>query len=190
LYILYVDYSKAFACVQDEILWYVLLKNGFHGNFTNVIRNMYEKLISCVKISYDELSEYFRLEVGKRQGCMLSPSPFIQFLNEYLYILENDGCKGVYVSEEVPNLLALMYADDIGNIADTVGRLQTILNTVKLRYEALHYDTISDMSRWARGPQGFKVYSETLKFFYIIARKLENVTTLRDLLTIWAIIIS
>jgi len=32
----------------------------------------------------------------------------------------------------------------------------------------------------------FKVYSETLKFFYIIARKLENVTTLRDLLPIQA----
>jgi len=59
--------------------------------------------------------------------------------------------------------------------------------TVKLRYEALHYDTITDMSRWARGPRGiFKVYSETLKFFYIIARKLENVTTLRDLLPIQA----
>jgi len=27
-------------------------------------------------------------------------------------------------------------------------------HTVKLRYEALHYDTISDMSRWARGPRG------------------------------------
>jgi len=27
-------------------------------------------------------------------------------------------------------------------------------STVKLRYEALRYDTISDMSRWARGPRG------------------------------------
>ena len=130
IYILYVDFSKAFDCIQHDILWYVLLKNGCHGNFITVIRDMYSKLTSCVKTSSTGLSNYFKCELGTRQGCMLSPALFIQFLNEYINMLNESDCKGVFITEELPNLLGLMYADDIGNVTDTVGRLQCILNTL------------------------------------------------------------
>ena len=132
LYILYVDFSKAFDCIQHDLLWYVMLNNGFHGYYINVIRDMYKNMSSCVRTSSDELSDYFKSEVGTWQGCMLSPSLFTQFLNEYSKLLDREGCNGVFISEELPNLLALMYADDIGNMADTVGRLQQILNKLAL----------------------------------------------------------
>jgi hypothetical protein len=128
LYILYVDFSKAFDCIQHDILWFILLKSGCHGNFMNIIRDMYSKLSSCVKTSFNSLSNYFKCEVGTRQGCMISPSLFVQFINVYINMLDSGGCKGIFISEELPNLLALMYADDIGNMTDTVGRLQAILN--------------------------------------------------------------
>ena len=80
----------------------------------------------CLKTSSDELNEYFRCEVGTQQGCMLLPSLFIQFLNEYVNLLDRECCQGIYVSEDIPNLLALMYANDIDNMADTVGSLQLI----------------------------------------------------------------
>ena len=130
IYILYVDFSKAFDCIQHDILCYVLLKNGCNGNFITVVRDMYSKLTSCVKTSSTGLSNYFKCELGTRQGCMLSPALFIQFLNEYINMLNESDCKGVFITEELPNLLGLMYADDIGNVTDTVGRLQCILNTL------------------------------------------------------------
>jgi len=132
LYILYIDFSKAFDCIQHDILWYVLLNSGVHGPFINVIRNMYSKLSSCVKTAMDGLSSFFKCKLGTRQGCMISPSIFVQFLNEYVKCLNVGGCEGVFISEELPNLLALMYADDIGNMTDTVGRLQSMLNNLAI----------------------------------------------------------
>jgi len=36
LYVLFVDFSKAFDCIQHDILFYVLLKRGIHGKFVNI----------------------------------------------------------------------------------------------------------------------------------------------------------
>ena len=49
LYCLYVDFSTAFDCVQHDVLWYVLAKNGLHGRVLNVLKSMYSQLESCVR---------------------------------------------------------------------------------------------------------------------------------------------
>ena len=132
LYILYVDFSKAFDSINHDLMWYVMMKNGCHGNFLNVLRNMYNMLISCVKTGPDRISKYFCCEIGTRQGCMISPTLFVQFLNEYINILDSCGCEGLYVTDDLCNLVALLYADDMGNLADIVGRLQKILESLSL----------------------------------------------------------
>jgi hypothetical protein len=39
-------------------------------------------------------------------------------------MLEASGCKGIYISEDAPKLLQLLFADDMVNAADTVLNLQ------------------------------------------------------------------
>ena len=60
LYCCFVDYVKAFDSVSHYILWHKLLKCGISGNLLILIKSMYSKLKTCVKLN-DEFSEFFFL---------------------------------------------------------------------------------------------------------------------------------
>lgn len=128
-YCIFVDFSKAFDSVDHNLLMYVLLKNGIHGKIFNVLKSMYSNLQSCVNTP-EGLTELFECIIGTRQGCMLSPFFFVLFLNEFIRLLYSSGCQGIYVSEEMPNTLILLYADDMSNCSDTVGGLQHQINVL------------------------------------------------------------
>ena len=129
-YCTFVDFSRAFDSVPHIGLWYRMIKDGIHGNFLCILRSMYSNLKSCVK-TVDGLTEYFDCSVGTRQGCMISPTIFILYLNELVHILD-DQCKGIYLDEIHHNVNVLMYADDIVLITDTIGRLQQQLNGLEI----------------------------------------------------------
>jgi hypothetical protein len=129
MYCIFVDFSKAFDCVQHELLLYVLHKNNVSGQMVNVIKSMYSQLQSCVRTNTG-LSSYFNCKIGTRQGCMLSPFLFIMFLNELIEELSNSNCHGIYVSEDEPCMLQFLFADDIANVTDTPVQLQRIINTI------------------------------------------------------------
>ena len=134
LYCLYIDFSAAFDSVRHDMLWYVLMKQDIHGNLLKTLQSMYKKLQSSVQVT-NGITQYFKCENGTRQGCMISSSLFVLFLNE-LYEMFEQECQGRYISEMVPNLTSLFYADDIANISDSIGRLQKQLN-ILARYCSL-----------------------------------------------------
>ena len=104
-YCAFVDFSTAFDCIQHNLLFYALVKKGVHGNFIKVIQSMYKSLKSCVKTPQG-LTEVFDCSTGTRQGCILSPLFFTPFLNEYIDMIKDSTCQGVYVNEFLPNLMA------------------------------------------------------------------------------------
>ena len=67
LYCAFVDFRKAFDYISRDCLWYKLLKNGISGNMYDIVRNIYESVVSKVKIN-GELSESFECYIGVRQG--------------------------------------------------------------------------------------------------------------------------
>ena len=84
----------------------------------------------CANI--EGLTDFFTCSVATRQGCILSPFLFIIYLSELIKEVEKCGCQGIFIDETFPNLCLLLYADDIVEYADTVGRLQKLIDTVKL----------------------------------------------------------
>ena len=126
LYCLFIDFSAAFDSVRHEMLWYALMKQGVHGNILNVLKSMYSKLQTSIIVP-NGITEYFKCDIGTRQGCMISPTLFVLFLN-HLYEMFQKDCHGIFISEFVPNLTSLFYADDIANVSDSVGRLQQQIN--------------------------------------------------------------
>ena len=128
-YCVFVDFSKAFDTVPHSHLFYKLIKDGLHGKTLKVLQNMYSKLKTCVQ-SNDGLTELFDCSVGTRQGCMLSPFLFIFYLNELIEMCKENLCQGIYISEDAPNICMLLYADDLANCGDTVGRVQHQLNVL------------------------------------------------------------
>jgi len=129
MYCAFIDFTKAFDSVSHDFLFYKLIIDGVHGNFLHVIKSMYSKLESCVLVENGKYcSESFECKVGTRQGCMLSPTLFIIYLNIFLSECKDAKCMGIYIDEQFNNLMSLLYADDALELGDTVIRLQRLLN--------------------------------------------------------------
>ena len=128
-YTIFVDFSKAFDTIPHALLFYQLMTKGAHGKVLNVLRSMYASLESCVRTP-GGITEFFKCSVGTRQGCMLSPCLFSLYVGELITMLDEAGCRGTYVNEDAANVIALLFADDLVAGADTVGRLQKMIDVI------------------------------------------------------------
>ena len=129
-YVLMVDFSKAFDTVPHALLWYKLMKLGVHGRVLNVLRSMYKGFKSCVRMP-EGLTDYFDCARGTRQGCMLSPMLFVLYISELIDMLSEEGCIGAYINEDAPNIILLLFANDIAMCSDMPGRLQHMLKCLE-----------------------------------------------------------
>ena len=62
---------------------------------------------------------------------MLSPFLFTLYIGELIDMLDELGCHGIYVNEDAKNIMILLYADDMALIADTVVRLQRMIDVLE-----------------------------------------------------------
>ena len=134
-YSVFIDFSKAFDCVPHLHLFYSLVNEGLHGKIICVLRDMYNKLKSCVLSNggnVTSVSELFHCTNGTRQGCIISPLMFILYLNELSKQLVRNDCKGIYIDENHQNTNLLLFADDLVLFGDNVGRLQDLLNNLSV----------------------------------------------------------
>ena len=88
-----------------------------------MIKALYQKVSSTVKIN-NQLSDWFDVNCGVKQGCVLSPTLFSMFINDPV---RGTG-RGLRIKDT--NIDILMYADDVVILAETEGDLQVILNRV------------------------------------------------------------
>ena len=123
-YCLFVAFSKAFDSICHEKLIKCLVKKGMGGNYLTLLVHMYNGLCSCVKTSDNSYTNDFDCNIETRQGCKLSPILFSLYLNDLIDQLRNEGAVGIQILQGSGNFIALLYADDVINLADTVRNLQ------------------------------------------------------------------
>ena len=72
---LFIDYAKAFDCVDYNELWKILKEMGIPDHMTCLLRNLYAGQEATVRTEYGT-TDWF--QTGKRvhQGCILSPCLF------------------------------------------------------------------------------------------------------------------
>ena len=87
IYFCFIDYAKAFDCVDHNKLWKLLKKMGIPDHLTCLLRNLYACQGATVRIGHG-ITDW--LQIGKIvcQGCILSPCLF-NFYAEY--IMRNAG---------------------------------------------------------------------------------------------------
>ena len=124
----FIDYAKAFDCVNWSALIRVLLEMGVPHHLAFLIQNLYLEGSSRVKIE-DDLSEPFKAERGVRQGCILSPKLF-NIYGEYIMrkALEN-WHGGIAVGGRMIN--NLRFADDTTLVTSSVPELVELLERVE-----------------------------------------------------------
>ena len=129
IYFCFIDYAKAFDCVDHNKLCTILKEMGIPDHLTCLLRNLYAGQEATVRTGHGTM-DWFQIENGVRQGCILSPCLF-NFYAEY--IMRNAGLDeaqaGIKTSRR--NINNLRYADDITIMAERKEELKNLLMKVK-----------------------------------------------------------
>ena len=83
IYLCVIDYAKTFDCVDHNKLWKALKEMGIPDHLTCFLRNLYAgQEATCIqKQTLYETTDWFRIEKGIQQGCLLSPVGLIYMLS-------------------------------------------------------------------------------------------------------------
>ena len=134
VYFCFIDYTKAFDCVDHNKLWKILKEMGKPDHLTCLLRNLYAGQDATVRTEH-ETTDWFQIGKGVHQGCILSPCLF-NFYAEY--IMRNAGLEEAQVGIKIAgrNINNLRYADDITLMAESEEELKSLLMKVKEESES------------------------------------------------------
>ena len=138
IYFCFIDYAKAFDCVDHSKLWKILKEKGIPDHLTCLLRNQYAGQEAIVTTGHGTTdcvcSNRFQIGKGIHQCCMLSPCLF-KFYAEY--IMRNAGLEeaqaGIKISGR--NINNLRYADDTTLMAESKEGLKSLLMKVREKSE-------------------------------------------------------
>ena len=74
IYFCFIDYNKAFDCVDHNKLWKILKEMGIPDHLTCLLRNLYAGQEATVRTRH-RTTDGFQIVKGGHQGCI--PSPFL-----------------------------------------------------------------------------------------------------------------
>ena len=72
IYFCFIDYAKAFDCVDHNKLWKILKEMGIPDHLTCLLRNLCAGQEATVRTGH-ETTDRFQIGKGVCQGCILSP---------------------------------------------------------------------------------------------------------------------
>ena len=129
IYFCYIDYAKAFDCVDHNQLWKILKKMGIPEHLTCLLRNLYAGQEATVRTGHGT-TDWFQIGKGVRQGCILSPCLFNLYAE---YIMSTAGLEETQAGIKIAgrNINNLRYADDTTLMAESEEGLKSLLMTVK-----------------------------------------------------------
>ena len=85
LYFCFINYAKAFDCVDHNKLWKILKEMGIPDHLTCLLKNLHAGQEATARTEY-ETTDCFQMGKGVHQGCILSPCLFNLYVE---YIMKN-----------------------------------------------------------------------------------------------------
>ena len=125
----FIDYAQAFDCVDHNKLWKILKEMGIPDHLACLLRNPYAGQETTVRTGHGTM-DWFQIEKGVRQGCILSPCLFYLYAE---YIMRNIGLDeaqaGIKIAKR--NISNFRYADDTTLMEENEEELKSLLMKVK-----------------------------------------------------------
>ena len=87
IYFCFIDYAKAFDCVDYNKLWKILVEMEMPDHLTCLLKNLYRGQEATVRTGHGT-TDWFQIGKGVCQGCILSPCLFNLCAE---YIMRNAG---------------------------------------------------------------------------------------------------
>ena len=110
----FIDFSKAYDRIDRGKLWKCLQSIGLNGKFLSFLQSLYDGTSCLVKVGDRRNRGLINVDVGLRQGCVLSPLLFSLYINSLVEQLKSTRCGIECAGEIVPGLL---FADDTALLA-------------------------------------------------------------------------
>ena len=122
IYFCFIDYAKAFDCVDDNKVWKILKEMGIPDHLTCLLRNLYAGQEATVRTG-PGITDWFQIGKGVRQGCIFSPCLF-NFYAEY--IMRNAGLEETQAGIKIAgrNINNLRYVGDTILMAESEAELK------------------------------------------------------------------
>ena len=117
------DLEKAYDRVVREELWQVLSVYGLDNQLIQRVKSLHYNIKACVRVGGD-LTDWFDITKGVRQGCVMSQSLFNLYMDSCINKLAEDECGTRIGNTQVS---CLMYADDAVLLAPDDINLQSIV---------------------------------------------------------------
>ena len=122
IYFCFIDYAKAFDCVDHKKQWKILREMGIPDRLTCLLRNLYACQEATVRTGHG-ITDWSQIGKGVRQGCILSPCLFNSYAE---YTMRNAGLEETQAGIKIAgrNINNLRYADDTTLMAESEGELK------------------------------------------------------------------
>ena len=117
IYFCFIDYAKAFDCVDHNKLWKILKQMGIPDHLTCLLRNLYAGQEATVRTGHGT-TDWFQIGKGVHQDCVLSPCLFNLYAE---YIMRNAGLDEAQaeIKNARRNINNLRHADDTTLMAES-----------------------------------------------------------------------
>ena len=117
IYFCFIDYAKAFDCVDHNKLWKILQEMEIPEHLTCLLRNLYAGQEATVRTGHGT-TDWFQIGKGVCQGCIFN------FYAEY--IMRNAGLEEALAGIKIArrNINNLRYADDTTLMAESEEELK------------------------------------------------------------------
>ena len=135
IYFCFIDYAKAFDCVDPNKLWKILKETGIPDHLTCLLRNLYAGQEATFRTRHGT-TDWFQIGKGVHQGYILSPCLFNLYAE---YIMRNAGLDEAQAGIKIArrNINNLRYTDDTTLTAESEEELKSLLMKVKERLRRL-----------------------------------------------------
>ena len=129
IYFCFIDYAKAFDCVDHNKLGKILQEMGISDHLICLLRNLYAGQEARVRTVHGT-TDWFQIGKGVRPSYILSPCLFKLYAE---YIMRNAGLEEAQAGIKIArrNINNLRYAYDITLMAESEEELKSLLMKVK-----------------------------------------------------------
>ena len=103
IYFCFIDYGKAFDCVDHNKLWKILKEMGMPDHLTCLLRNLHTGQEATIRNGHGTI-DWFQIGKGVRQGCILSP--YLCNLDAE-YIMKNAGLEEAQAGSRLPGEISI-----------------------------------------------------------------------------------
>ena len=124
IYFCFIDYAKAFDCVDHNKLWKILQEMGIRDHLTCLLRNLYAGQEATVRTGHGT-TDWFQTEKGISQGCVSSSCLFNLYAECIMGNARLDEAQAqIRIARR--NINNLRYADDTTLMVESEEELKSL----------------------------------------------------------------